>query len=221
MNFKGRVMSFFLFSLVILLSSCATTLTRVNVSAPKDFELRNMPVDKKIPLRAALYVDPKIKTYEYVGQPIFEPGKVFLGDAITSACERTLKNVFDEVIILDSVSNEAWSGRVDVLIRAETIKMVLLNKPKKNGAFFYNVFQTSMKWNILNPQNSKLYTNVIVSEEEQKPVSCFPITTSCLEEGMRNYLLAPLREQFQKTQDEIYSSGWWKEYVAEAKETKK
>jgi len=219
MKFREVLMSLLLFSAVILVLSCATSFTRVNVSAPKDFELSNKPVDKKIPLRAALYIDQQVKVYEYVGQPLIEPGKIFLGDCIASGCERTLKNIFNDVIILDSMADDSWSGRADVLVRAEKIKMVLLNKPKKDSILFHNVIQTSMKWNILNPQNSELYTNVIVSEEESKPVYGF--TVSGLEEGMRNHLFAQLRVQFQKTQEEIYSSGWWKEYLAETKETKK
>lgn len=216
MCFRSGLISLFV---LILLSSCATSLTRVNVSAPRDFELSNKPVDKKIPLRAAMYIDPQVKNYEYVGQPFMEPGNVSLGGAVISASERTLKNIFDNVVLADSATDAAWSNSSDVLVRADSIKMILLNKPKKDSALFHNVIRTSMKWTIVNSQNSTLYTNVIVSEEEQKVVYCF--TTSCMEEGMRVHLLLPLKVQFQKTQDDIYSSGSWKEYLSESKETKK
>lgn len=76
-----------------------------------------------------------------------------------------------------------------------------------------------MKLRIVSHQNYTLYANDIVSEEETKVFYCFLV--SCMEEGMRNHLLIHLKVQFQKIQDEIYYSGWWKEYLSETKENKK
>lgn len=213
---KSALMSLFV---VVLLSSCATSVTRVQVAARNDFELSNKPVDKKIPLHAALYIDPQIINYEYFGQPYMEPGNITPGAALLSASEKTLKNVFDNVILLESATDTEWKRSADVLVRAESVKMLYLNKPKKDSALFHNVIQTSMKWTIVNSQNITLYTNVIISEAEMKTIYCF--TISCMEEEMRNHLVEPIKVHFQKTQDELYSSGWWKEYLSETKETKK
>jgi hypothetical protein len=75
------------------------------------------------------------------------------------------------------------------------------------------VFYADFKWTITSPDDKIIYTNVFKGELVEPAGHVFYAAlespTKRSEKFMKFYIIA-IEDQFQKAQEDIYSSGWWK-----------
>jgi hypothetical protein len=205
-----------LFKVIFLLSSlyvfsCATKFSTLRITIPEDYEMDVVEMKVKIPLNAGLYLNPSLKDYTYEGSLNRATAMtIFLmGDAFSKSCEKILKNIFQSVIIFDSIDNKLASQNIDVIIVPELLEIYvpplrkygLTTKPVDNNKMM-------VRWNIQSLDGKTIYTNTIMSEGV--PKLRVSIIASSLKEVEKDNMLQLFRDQFRKAQDDIYSNAWWK-----------
>lgn len=190
---------------VIFVSLCSCASPHLTIS--KDFDIPEKQIDQKIPFRVGLYFTPGFKSYRQVLYPY--NGDFFAGDAFCSGSERILRGIFKDVILLD-LPNTTQQSNVDIVINPEVIR--LDNVQHSNEKEF--IFHVDFRWNILSPDGKIIYTNLIKAELVEPAGQViyfgFESPTKRSENFMQFYMIA-IRNQFQKAQNDIYSTSWWKD----------
>lgn len=197
--------------LSIFMYSCASPqFSRINVSMPKDFQMSNAEVANKIPLRAGLYLSPTIKNYlrrgplaSFVIHVSFS-----MGDALSNGSERMLRNIFQDVVIIDQFKNDLSAENIDVVVTPEVVGIFSKGKMPSDSVVPQVILQFVVKWNIVSLDGKNIYMNSITGECLQK--KSYSFTSGGIEEDEKNNMLLLIKDQFQKAQDDIYTSGWWK-----------
>jgi len=207
----NKVATLSLLVLLFFLYSCASPqFSKIDISMPKDFEMINTEIKDKIPLRAGLYLKPDIRNYSKKG-PIasFVTHTTFsMGDALSSGSERVLRNIFKDVVIIDQLESDLSTKNIDVIVTPELVGIYGQAKMIDGSKVPKAVNQLVMKWNIVSPDGKIIYVNTITGEGLQK--LSFSFTSAGIAEDEKNNMLMLIKDQFQKAQEDIYSSGWWK-----------
>lgn len=187
---------------------CATGFTEYHIRLPSDFEMSATAVKDKIPLRAGLYLKPNIKNYVYE-LPHTTKYSITMGDALSSGCERILRNIFQDVILVDEMNVESLRRNTDIIVTPQLIGGLSGQYKVPEG---YDkkktVSQMTMQWDIVSHVGKLIYTTSIKGEAIVKPIMSF--FASSIREKEKENRLRLLNDLFQKSQDDIYSSGWWK-----------
>jgi hypothetical protein len=196
-KFKSSVLSLSLLFIILYLSACATE----NVSLSKDINIASIELGDRIPLKAGLYFSQMFRNAKYEIQAEQRFGEVVsVGDALQDGSEKIIRNIFQEMLILeplDSTFSEP-AKKYDVIVAPEVIKMdyEIATKPFKT----WFIVHTVIKWNIASPEGKEIYVSTIKSDEVEtdKPKHL----EVCIKESLEN--------NFQKAQEDIYKSNWWK-----------
>lgn len=194
--------TYFFISILLSIScfACAAPL----ITLPKDFEMSAQAVKDKIPLTAGLYLTPYMRNYNpRFGYPYS------MADALSSGCERMLRNIFNNVVIIDQMDTNLSSKNIDVIVTPEVIALNRQVKALEGYNTRQIVYQMIIRWDIVSPGGGKsIYTTTITSEVREEPLYYFLLSTHVEKAKERMILL--LNNQFRKAQDDIYLGGWWK-----------
>lgn len=185
--------------LMSFLVSCASDPIRMNILKG---QLDVAPIDKKIPLKAGLYFSPAFRTTQtplFIGATKF--GDIYVGEALSDAVEKMMRNLFQEVIVLVDMGNAQNSTipDYDVFVAPEVKKFEFRHVPRVFTAKWAT--QNIMIWRIASREGRQIYQNEIVSDEVR--ISSFDPKNS-------ESIIQAFRDQLLKAQEDIYSNGWWK-----------
>ena len=191
-NCKSIILTFLQLMLLICLVSCASTV-------PKDFVMLNTEKSEKIPMHAGLYIDPNIQKCRITQITSVTKGRNYkvnfsVGDALVSAIERTVKNIFQEVSRVDPTA-KLEGHEYDIIVTPQLVHVKYITIEGFISATW--IVETVINWNIVSLDGKAIYSNTIKGVEEARGTGIGKITRS-------------LQDQFQKAQEDIYSSGWWK-----------
>jgi len=222
MTYKSKLIFLILISLIFIafLSSCGYLLgysplwphSRINIVVPKDFEIQLPERHRIIPLRVGLYLSTKFKNYtllDFSGDVNINPrpGDIFIGEALSSGCERMLKNLFTEIIIIDPLEANFSNKNIDIIIIPEVVKIITVVKKNWTTAPSSFWVQTIIKWNTFSCNGDYIYVNTIKAEGIQ--TFEYPYYYEARQEDLtKGYILA-IQDQLRKAQEDLYSNKWW------------
>jgi hypothetical protein len=177
--------------------------TRINVPIDQ-LKISQTQIENKIPLKAALYLDQNYKDYQI--------GMYHCGNVLSSGAEKILKNLFQEAIKIDVIDQPSNIIDYDIIVMPHIEKFEYrIVQPLFNASV---ITQVAIKWRIATSKGIDLYENIIQSDEKRRTVTFI--------DGLKTHrddygdtvpaimIIEVLNDQFQKTQDDIYSNGWWK-----------
>jgi hypothetical protein len=181
------------FMVMLCLVSCGTaTLQRLPV---KQFDIA--PIDNKIPLRACLYLSEAYRTGTLI--MIGENKRIIpaanAGDALCNCSEKTVRSLFQDVVVLDSLKDSGSStlNSCDVIVTPQLVKFeVRAGERHLLLVDFYS--QNTITWTIVSPDGKEIYKNTIMSDDIKG----------------KDGVMISLKDQSQKAQQDIYTNGWWK-----------
>jgi hypothetical protein len=184
---------------MLCLGSCASDPIHMNILKG---QLNVAPLDKKIPLKAGLYLSPAFRTTQTpLSLGATKLGDIYVGEALSDAVEKMMRNLFQEVIILDEMGNGQNSTvlNYDVFVTSEVKKFEFRHVPRLYTAKWAT--QNTMIWRIASREGKEIYQNEIESNE---------MRISWLDPKNPEVIIKALNDQLQKAQEDIYSNGWWK-----------
>jgi hypothetical protein len=171
---------------------------KVKKIIPKEIGLTSTELSNKIPLRGGLYLSKDFRNAKY---PIRDRatffGVVSAGDTLCYNSEKIMKNIFQEITVLESmrITSESKSQEYDVIITPEVVKLdyqLITTIPVRC------LVETVIKWNIASPEGKEIFISTIRSDEVK---ISGPKEERCIKPSLEN--------NFRKAQEDIYSSGWW------------
>jgi hypothetical protein len=195
---KTLVVDLCLLSIILSLTSCATN---EPVLIPNNIDITSTEFNNKIPLRAGLYLSQQYRNAFYpIRQIQVFIGTALAGDALSYNSEKIMRNIFQEVIILDSMGNIPGLAdrKYDVIVSPEIVTL----RSDLGGSTRWTCWclaQTSIKWNIVSPEGKEIYISTIKSDEIKIPKGYY---VDCIQTS--------LKDLFQKSQEDIYKNNWWK-----------
>lgn len=196
--------------LILVICSCGTT-KEIKINIPNDFQMTNVEVAEKIPLRAGLYISPSIKNFEKKGGIFMPYVMVFsfpIGDAMSIGCEKTLRNIFRNVVLIDRLDSDLSKKDIDVLIIPELSGLIQERESARVIGPVKPVVHMVMKWKIVSTDGKNIYFNTIKGGGTLMFPICYTLDGQT--EVERNSMLFVMKDLFQKSQDDIYSNAWWK-----------
>ena len=184
---------FVLFYILLFLASCYA---KKDIIIQSDTQLSADTKASKIPLKAGLYISDAIKSQEII---LIVPSLgIHLGNAFVANSEMILKNIFQEVTIINAFEtfSEGTSKKYDVIISPQ----IILIQPALNNGYL----QITTKWIVSGIDGKEIYTTIIKGSEFEYGPSWHP------EKNREDTFFLALHENFKKAQDDIYLSNWWK-----------
>jgi hypothetical protein len=174
---------------------------------PNAISITSVEPSMKIPLDAGLYLSQAFRNAKY---PVIWYGKhftqtVFVGDTFYNSSKEIIENIFQNTVMLDSMEGmpDLSSKKYDVVIAPEVVKLVYsTEKGGFGGLDNYCIVQTTIKWNIASPEGKDVYTTTIKGDEVKIRLKKFKDNENCIKRSIES--------NFQRAQEDIYSSGWWK-----------
>lgn len=183
---------------ILCLASCATT----PMTIPKEIDIAATEVSDKIPLKVGLYLSQNVRNAKYLSHVRqIEGGSFSAGDTLCYGSEKIMKNIFRETTILDS-SDVLSAKSCDVIVSPEVITLDI----ECYGKFLKGntcAVQTVIKWNIVSPGGKEIYTSTVKGDD----------TNIYVRSGIRmwqQFIEMSIKNSFQKAQEDIYTSVWWK-----------
>lgn len=174
------------------LCSCAPKLT--TVTTPKDFPMTATARASKIPLRAALYIKPIYQNLTPPGEKTIQMGEAFLGGS-----ERMLRNIFQEVTVIDNTDKKGY----DVMVIPENI---MWGRGTVRTPLVRSWYQMDITWNVLSPEGKVIYISTVRSEL----IRALPAgTKSQIINKLATAFVLSLDDQLLRAQDDLYSNKWW------------
>jgi hypothetical protein len=172
-------------------SACAPTPMLVTI--PQDFPMTGTGKEPKIPLRAALYINP---SYQSLVEPTYRTIK--MGEAFGGGSERMVRNIFRETVVIRNADDKNY----DVMVVPEIVRWVREYKFKPESK---SVYVFTIKWNVFSPKGKTIYVSAVTSQLEGKIF----YSRSADEEYILTECVKSLDDQLLKAQEDIYSNQWW------------
>lgn len=194
-------------------SSTPTIFTKYNINIPKDTDLTKGEVENKLPLIAGIYFEPHFRNYVLKEKhPTFGNKITYhIGEVLSNNCERMLRNIFRDVVIVDQKNEISSTKNVDVFVSPTVLHIGKVTPSPTFVSFSKDVtlMIIEMRWDIGSPGGKVIYTTTMIGETYRKNKVCFSL--SCYEGLFAEDMLALLDDQFSKAQDDIYTNTWWKD----------
>lgn len=190
------------FMILLYLVSCGSLSDSIRISVPKG-QVNIPPPDQRILLKVGVYLSQAFKTtqspYVIRGRKF---GDTYVGEVLSDGTEKMVRNLFQEVTFLDQIGRPLDSDQVkyDVIVTPQVEQFEYRFVASAVGGHFAT--QNAIRWRIVSPEGKELYQNIIRSDEIRIKGK----------DGKHPevFILQTLNDQFQKAQEDIYVSGWWK-----------
>lgn len=139
---------------------------------------------------------------------------IHIGEAFSANSEKMLKNIFQQVVIIDQMDTDLSEKNIDVIVAPEILDIITSQFKVPAGEKSRKlVSQMTIRWDIGSPDGKIIYTTMIMGEAILKFLKRW--TVSANEELEKENMLRLLKDQFSKAQEDIYSNKWWKKPVVE------
>lgn len=159
-----------------------------------DFKIEQ-PAKSKIPLRVGLYLSPKVCNYVHVAGNF----RISLGEGVCSNARGVLRNVFNEVILLDEKESDLAKHGIKAVVSPEIIETEIIE-----GAFGpHGDFLLTCKWTITSADGKILYMDTVKGIGSD---SSFLGSTRF----SRNASIT-VKDHYQKLISHMLSSRWWED----------
>lgn len=198
---KMEIVTHLFVQFIILLSlvSCGGPV-RMNIPVG---QLDVAPPEQKIPLKAGLYLSQAFRSTQTplaIGGNKF--GDIYIGEALSSAAEKMMRNLFREVTVLDKHGNSQDSTAMtyDVIVTPQ-VELFEFRHVKVGFLTARWTTQNVITWRIVSPEGKELYQNTIRSDE---------IKISWFDPKHPEPIIETFKGQFQEAQKDIYANGWWR-----------
>jgi hypothetical protein len=191
---------------MLFLISCASA--HKSIVIPQDFEIGpEKEMQDKIPLRALLNLSSEFKRFilsTNLSTPAQTKNEKFIfGDALSAGSRKMTANIFREVAPFES--GEDTFTENDVIVTPEIVK---IEHWRTTGPGGYCAFQTVIKWSITSADGKDIFSETIRGDEIRFP--CVIGLAFTYDKKRKEGFALSLQDHFQKAQESIYSSGWWK-----------
>jgi hypothetical protein len=192
---KISAMLFLYFVILFCLISCASstpitiTRDRVNIAPP----------EKKIPLKVGLYLSEAFRTSECWSE--YADKHFIIGEGLSDGVEKMVRDLFQEVIVIDKIGNtqDSPSPNYDIIITPKFKQFTILIVRESLTKAHWKI-ENTIAWSVTSPDGKEIYQNTIQSDE---------ITTHYIQSVNAEIMIESIKDQLQKAQQAIYSSGWW------------
>jgi hypothetical protein len=164
----------------------------------------------KIPLRAGLYLDQKLKNFSKgpgATEIAYIEGKIDMGEALSKGAENVVKKSFKEAVTIYTLQIESIPKGIDVVVFPEIDKIYGGYTGEMISPLqAYPEVVVRIKWNIMDVNNDLriLYLNTFTGEAKYRkhyaPTS-FPRLCEAYEKA--------IKDQFTKAYIGITSTKWW------------
>lgn len=189
-------------SIILCFTSCER-----QIIIPNEISITSVEPSIKIPLNAGLYLSQGFRGAKY---PVILYGKyftqtVFVGDTFYNSSKKIMENIFQSTAILDPIESipDLSSKKYDVIIAPEVVNLVYsTEKGELSGLDTYCFVQTTIKWMIASPEGKDVYATTIKSDGVKIKLKKFKDNEECIKRSIKS--------NFERAQEDIYSSGWWK-----------
>jgi hypothetical protein len=180
---------------VVLASGCSPAIVRV----PNDFALTERPtMPSTIPLRVGLYLSPAFLNYKLPGYSGKMAVIVELGEAMGSGAERSLKQIFRDVVTLREDTADATVKGVDFIVTPEIVKGDLTGI----GSYWCRI---SCKWTVVDPVGKVIYVTTIAGDKELKRFT----TTFGAKKAVEDCVVLAVQDHYEKFLQQFPAARWW------------
>ncbi len=180
-----------------LLALCACAPYRV----PVDVNVHRPETAHPIPLRAALCIPKQVRTLAFIGNKGGQPIRILIGDALAGGAEQSMREVFQEVVIVDDPDIDLPASGLSVVIFPE------IQEIDNRSAGFQRGWDSlvAIKWTIKGPDGNLLYVNTITGRGHYKAFT----TAFSLREHLQKSMVPPLQDHYDKLAAHLLSAKWW------------
>jgi hypothetical protein len=185
-----KIASLYTILLTILLMSACAIKTSPNIS------LSN-PQDKKIPVRAGYYVNPKLCKWKVFSLLSSNAGTFDVGETLCAGVDYVINDCFQETVKLVALDNlESQNINVIIIPDIATPNSISLNR---NALGSKGDVVVKLKWSIADSKNNILSVQTITGEATG---SCFSMF------GCRDLMEKGLQDHFQKALESLLAKDW-------------
>ncbi|MCL5885368.1 MAG: hypothetical protein M1377_08560 [Deltaproteobacteria bacterium] len=151
-------------SLIALLISCLSACSPYHASVSKNLKIdAAFYPERKIPLRAGLYVPAEFKNERLFFKGHSVGVNVSLGEGMTVGAAETLKLVFEEIVILDETETNFSKRNIDVIVTPTMEKKGIDWLGGSRIQCFLRV-----KWTVIDKNGNMVYVNSCDGEDQIK-----------------------------------------------------
>lgn len=181
---KGIVNLLLLLIAILTIGGCAIKIENLDIM---------LPSSDKIPLRVGLYMSPEFRNYIYSKQG----AKFHIGEGLSIGAEKALKQVFNEVVIINNKSDIS-NQNIKAVISPEILDVDL--SISYNDVIYF--FRTSCRWTISGADSKVYYNDTITGVGKH---NSFASGTTRAKKALTN----AIENHYFKFIEQMLSSKWW------------
>lgn len=188
---KSVILPFMAFLLVVC--GCAP------FTVPANVQVHRPAASQLVPLRVALCLPQQFKTYAFIGNKGGQPIRILIGDALAAGAERSMREVFKEVVIVEDLNLDLTARNISVIIAPEIVEI----DNRVNG-FGWDSLVAS-KWTIKGQDGRLLYVNTVTGKGQYKAFT----TAFSLREHLVKSMIPAVEDHYNKLTAHLLSVKWW------------
>jgi hypothetical protein len=169
---------------ILTIGGCATKIEKLDIK---------LPSSDKIPLRVGLYMSPEFRKYTYSTGGLVTPiGKFYIGEGLSIGAEKALKQVFNEVVIINNKSDIS-NQNIKAVISPEILDVAA----EQNVVFF----KMLCRWTISGADGKIYYNDTITGVGKD--------TSLAFATRERKAMTKAIENHYYKFIEQMLSSKWW------------
>lgn len=176
-----------------------------HVVVPTAYDITKSASTPKIPVRAALYLTVQFKTAHFLGNRNGRDLSIAIGDAMTSGAERSMREIFEDVETVESVSSDLAAQSVTVIVTPEIVD--LDNRLTGFPPASKWDSRIGCKWTITRIDGKVLYMNTVVGEGQYKAFT----TAFTFNNRLGKSMIPAVQDHYSKLVAHLLSVKWWDE----------
>jgi hypothetical protein len=166
---------------------------------PPDVNVHRPASSPAIPLRAALHIPKQFRTHVFLGNKGGQPIRILIGDALAGGAEKSMREVFKEVVIVEDPNPDLPAGNLSVVVSPEIVEI-----DNRVAGFGWDSL-VAIKWTIRGRDGSLLYMNKITGRGQYKAFT----TAFSLREHLQKSMVPPIEDHYNKLTAHLLSVKWW------------
>jgi hypothetical protein len=172
---------------------------------PTAFEIQEPPSASKIPLRAALYLSPQFKKKAIVANKGGMDTILVIGDAMANGAERSLRGVFQKLVIVDNINPDIAGQGIAAIVTPE-----MVDSENRQVGFPPKAKWDSRivcKWTISRPDGKLLYMNTITGEGHYEAFT----TAFSFGEHLGKSIIPAVQNHYKNLTTNLLTAQWWQD----------
>jgi hypothetical protein len=196
--FMKRVHNLYLLFTIVFLfvTGCAAP-----VRMYSDYEIKiDAKPTQKIPIRIGLYLTPYFENYSRV----CHPDTLYWGEGLSISAKRTLKTVFEDVVLINKMDADLSNQNIQAVITPE----ITDSQCRLVTSLYEWYCSITCKWTIVDLKGKPMYTNTFIGEYNLKK---FGLSVQRAARKAECMTLA-IEDHYNKFLSNLISTKWW-EYL--------